>query len=241
MPPKTDPPPYRQWLHQALWDWLPPHCLLCRTRCRSHVNLCDHCLGDVTAIQSTRMRCKTPLDAIPVQRTDWPVGIDRLYCGLRYTGPVRELIHAWKFRKTPSLTALLLGLAWNNGAAPPADYDGIVPIPMHWRRKLVRGFNQSHLLALAVSQRWATDGRGQVPINALLSVERRRKAQHTLNRRQRMAHAAADFKLCREITQRRILLVDDVVTTGATLASAAQTLKAAGVGRIDAWCLARTL
>ena len=111
---------------------------------------------------------------------------------------------------------------------------------MHWRRWLARGFNQSRLLALALQNRLGGHRTPTLPVRHALRVGVQGRAQHTLNRQQRLERATSGMRVCREVVDMRILLVDDVVTTGATLTTAAQALKSAGAARVDAWCLAKT-
>ena len=137
------------------------------------------------------------------------------------------------------MTFLLTDLAWAYGS-PPSHYDCIVPIPMHWRRWLARGFNQSHLLALAIQNRLGGHRTPILPVRHALRVGLQGRAQHTLNRQQRLQRKASGVRVCQKVVDMRILLIDDVITTGATLATAAQALKSAGAARVDAWCLAKT-
>lgn len=174
---------------------------------------------------------------------------------LIFDGPVRELIHAWKFRGQHELTPLLVRLALDHGVPPPADY--WLPIPMHWRKHLQRGFNQTLLLAAELSRQLPVTQRAA--ITASLRVSGGSVNQHALNRAQRARLSAHRFVLASmtsplnrlfvslgatpasaPLAGRSITLIDDVMTTGTTLEAAARVLKAAGARSVNAWCLAHT-
>ena len=122
-------------------------------------------------------------------------------------------------------------------SAIPRDqsFDLIVPVPLHWRRRLSRGFNQSELLARAVARRY-----GLRPDNALRR-KRSTSVQAGLSHAGRRLNVAGAFVARRtaDLEGRRVLLVDDVMTTGATLGSCAAALKRAGARYVAVLTLAR--
>jgi ComF family protein len=106
---------------------------------------------------------------------------------------------------------------------------------MHWRKKWERGFNQAELLALPIAKRYG------LKLATNLRRKRYTTAQATLTERQRKENLKGSFyvKKSEQIAGKRVLLVDDVFTTGATLRTAAATLKLAGAARVSALTLAR--
>lgn len=100
------------------------------------------------------------------------------------------------------------------------DIDYIVPVPMHFSKKLKRGYNQTDYIARGISEICG------IPVLNLLKMIKRRRTQTALNRHQRLSNAENLFKVMPNfnLTYKSILLVDDVCTTGATIASAAKTI-----------------
>lgn len=103
----------------------------------------------------------------------------------------------------------------------------IVPVPLHWRRRWRRGFDQTWLLATHA----CNDARIEPPVTALRRT-RHSPAQSTLPANERAANVAGAFEVIADVRDRKIVLVDDVVTTGATLASATRALYTAGAAHI---------
>jgi ComF family protein len=123
-----------------------------------------------------------------------------------------------------------------------AGFDAIVPMPLHWRRRWQRGFNQSELLAREIARRWS------VPVSNAI---RRRKATApqaglTSSQRRKNMQGAFSVKQGRFAVKRRkpldgmrVLLIDDVLTTGATASACARALKRAGASHVTFLALAR--
>jgi ComF family protein len=123
-------------------------------------------------------------------------------------------------------------------AAFPRDerFDAIVPVPLHWTRRWRRGFNQSSLLAANLARRTG------LPVVAALSRTRATAAQAGLSHNARRRNVGGSFQ-CRRASQtlrgKRVLLIDDVMTTGATGSACAQMLKRAGASRVALLTVAR--
>jgi ComF family protein len=161
-------------------------------------------------------------------------GFDAAYAYGEYEGPLRKLIHEFKYSGVSQLAAKLGPMM--SGAMPREQrFEAIVPMPLHWRKRLERGFNQSELLAKVLSKRT-----GIPVVNAL----RRRKSttpQAGLTRAQRRTNVAGAFEADERerIDGRHVLLIDDVLTTGATASACAAVLKRAGARRVTVLTLAR--
>jgi ComF family protein len=152
-----------------------------------------------------------------------------------YQGNLRRLIHLLKYEKMLPLAQPLAGRMASQLPRFGA-IDFIVPVPLYWTRKWLRGFNQSALLAkLLAAQSGAYRPRA-------LRRTRRTAVQAGLSDSERIHNVRGAFAArAAGLEGRRILLVDDVMTTGATLAAGAAALKQAGASYVGAFTLARAV
>ena len=136
----------------------------------------------------------------------------------------RQLIHRFKYRDTPEIARTLGRLGEEALTARGLCFVCIVPVPLHWTRKLLRGFNQTELFCERLS---AETG---IPVWHGLRRVRRTRQQARLSREQRRKNLLSAFSLKGEnfYLNSNILLVDDVLTTGATLSAAAEVLLSTG-------------
>jgi len=165
--------------------------------------------------------------------------LDEGWALYRYESPVKEMLSAIKFLRKRWLLRVFHEEIRSLALAITAEtsYDAVVPIPLDRKKLLEREFNQAELVAALVSRMTRIPLRGR-----LLRKPRGTAAQSLLSRAGRLAnlYGAYEAGLRKKIQGRNILLVDDIVTTGATAEEAARTLKAAGAGRVDFFALART-
>jgi ComF family protein len=115
-------------------------------------------------------------------------------------------------------------------------FDVVVPMPLHWFKKWQRGFNQSDLLAREVGKKW------NVPVRNMIRRKKATRPQSGLTNAKRRANMQGAFGMPRgrSLAGMRVLLVDDVVTTGATASACARVLKRAGAAHVALLALART-
>ena len=162
------------------------------------------------------------------------VNFDAAYSFGAYEGTLRKLIHLFKYGKVESLAGPLSKFLLT--AIPlEAQFDLVMAMPMHWRKQWERGFNQAKLLAEPVARRYG------LTLASYLRRSRYTKPQAGLNEAQRRSNLKNAFHVRRpeQVASRRVLLIDDVFTTGATLRAAAEVLKAAGAAHVTALTLAR--
>jgi ComF family protein len=223
---------------------LPPVCLSCRVPITSHGALCAGCWNGIDFIQPPvcdRLGIPLPFAtgevSLSAAAMAAPPVYDRARAVAHYSGLMRRLIHDLKFHDRDDLTVLLGGWLMGAGKELLADADLIVPVPLSRTRLLRRRFNQAARLGSEVSARTG------VPMDALSLVRVRAIASQVgLSRSERQENVRGAFAV-REMRRdridgRRIVLLDDVVTTGATAAAATRALRRAGADRIDVLALA---
>jgi ComF family protein len=166
-----------------------------------------------------------------------PLGIVQLEWTARFTGPARAALHALKYdgeRRLAEPLGRLLARRWRRAGV---GGDVLVPVPVHASRRRQRGFDQAELLAAVAARELG------MPIVAALARQERTSAQHSLGRADRAVNVGGAFVVrpwqAAAIRGRWVVLVDDVMTTGATLATCAGVLVDAGAGPVSAITVAR--
>ncbi len=196
-------------------------CLQCGLRIESLDNLCGHCVKQ-------------------------PPAFSRSYIPFAYEHPIDHLIHKFKYRRnltSGKLLGQMLVEYLKHHGQEQTDWvspDLILPAPMHWLRRWQRGFNQAEILAGYVAQELS------IPV-ATRIVKRRYKtpAQKELSRSERQKNLRQAFAISTkdlaQVKGKNIAIVDDVVTTTATVRELSQLLLKAGARDIQVWALARTM
>jgi ComF family protein len=228
---------YMHWLEKYL---LPPACHLCGATAEDE-ELCHACADN---IRSSLLAC--PLCALP--NTDASVCSScsqqspvwhRALSFFVYDSSVKELMHQWKYQQRSSAGRVLTNrLAQGLAHACLPEVDAILSIPMHRKKLAKRGFNTAYELARVVAKHQS------VPLlnNALIRLYET-PAQAGLNKQGRQQNIKGAFQVNRERISgyTRVLLVDDVLTTGATLSVCTELLQASGIQEISILTLARAL
>jgi ComF family protein len=162
-------------------------------------------------------------------------GFDAAYCYGSYEGTLRELIHVYKYGRVQTLAKPLADLL---ALALPREerFDAVTAVPLHWRRRWERGFNQSELLARLMAKRYG------IPVWRALRRVRATETQAGLSNTRRRLNVTKAFECRMEakaLKGKRILLIDDVMTTGSTAAACARALKSAGAKNVALLTVAR--
>jgi len=207
---------------------LPPECPACG---RQDTPLCAACRGELE-------RRLTEPPGVPIGLpARQPAGIAQLEWCAAYGGPARACLHALKYDGELRLVAPLGGVMARRWRQAAVGGEVLVPVPVHTERRRQRGFDQAELLASEVGSRLG------LPIVPALQRTARTLAQHKLGRGARAGNMGGAFVARRDLRARLAgrwpVLVDDVVTTGATLEACATALHDAGAVAVSALTLAR--
>ena len=165
-------------------------------------------------------------------------GFDAAYSFGFYEDELRKLIHLFKYGRVQTLSSPL-GRLLARALPREQNFDVIVPMPLYWRKRWQRGFNQAELLAHEIGRRTHTPVR-----NALCRVQNT-ASQAGLTSAKRRENVSGAFQTTRRARNREaldghsVLLIDDVMTTGATAASCARALKRGGARQVTLLTLAR--
>lgn len=201
---------------------MPPYCPCCGEPFRS----------PVTLTHSPEYRCGACRATPPPFDHARAIG--------RYEGPLRQAIHLLKYRGKLYLKQPLLQLALAHFAThfPATTFNAILPVPLHHERLMQREFNQAAMLAKGLARHL------DVPVLERLLVRvRPTRPQVELSGSERRQNVKQAFAVTNPsaLEDKVLLVVDDVLTTGATLGEVAKTLKAAGARQVDVFALARVV
>jgi ComF family protein len=233
------------WCDQILALLLPSPCLACDTPSAASpvvLGLCAPCRSRIKQLAAPRCpRCAQPLAAatstpglLCLTCRRYPPACDLLVAIWSYEPPLDSVIRGLKFSRLPYLGRHLAGPLADHLRQESLTLGSVVPVPLHWRRHLSRGYNQAEEIARPLARRLG------LPLVRALSRCRPTRPQATLPLAERGKDLHRAFRVRRSVGGQRVLLVDDVVTTGATLQAAASCLKSAGALAVIAAVAART-
>lgn len=218
---------------------LPPRCLLCGAPGHEGRDLCAGCLAEMPRNRTCCAHCALPL-AVPSERCGHclrhPRPWQSAWVPFRYAWPLNLLETRFKFSANLA-SGRALSKLWLQAGPAPARPDCIIPVPLHPQRLRQRGYNQALELARPLSRAWGIELQPQ-----LLRRQRATQPQSELDAIARRRNLRNAFAVPAGIElPRHVALVDDVMTTGSTLAECTRTLTRAGVKRVDVWALARAV
>lgn len=222
---------------------VPPCCLACRAPQSSHHVLCGRCwrrvqfirapLCDVTGIPLPYDTGERVVSALALAN---PPAYDRARAVAHFSGSMRTLVHHFKYADRHDARQLFGRWLTEAGRDLLPGIDVIVPVPTSRLRLLLRRFNQSAVLAQELARQTG------IPFDPHLLIRARSTPRQVgLTRDQRRRNVAGAFRIAagrlRDLNGRNILLIDDVITTGATVNACARALKRAGAQRVDVLAL----
>jgi len=225
--------------------FLPPACLLCGQRLQGSTrepDFCDACMAGVTPLGPAHCcLCARPFSDATSSHLcgaclKLPPAFTRVHVAGRYQGSVKDAVHLLKHRNQLALAkplGLILGrVVLNSGPGCPLDY--IVPVPLHPHRLRQRGYNQALEIARPLSRQLG------LPIETgLLRRCRKTPPQQGLPADQRRRNLRNAFSLAGQVAGARVLLVDDIMTTGETVRECCRTLLQGGAKEIQVAVIGR--
>ncbi len=227
-------PSITHWLQRLL----PNYCLLCKEPTQSKLALCTHCIKALPwRTESYCQRCglALPEPNICGRCLKDPPSFDRVIAAFDYSAPIDQFVFSLKFSHK-LIYAYILGtlqLKYILDTKHPLP-EALIPVPLHPKRLRERGFNQAGEIAKIVAKKL------KLPcLNHNLIRKKATKAQAQLKAKARRANVKNAFEINKPIPYSHIAIVDDVITTGATVRQICLTLKQSGVKTIDVWCAAR--
>jgi ComF family protein len=223
---------------------VPPSCLVCRAPLEQHHTLCAACWREVHFIRAPLcdvLGIPLPFDTgermVSAGALAKPPAYDRARAVAHFSGAMRTLVHQFKYADRHDTRALFGRWLADAGRELLAGADLVVPVPLTRWRLLSRRFNQAAILAQELARQ------AGLPSNPhLLRRTRFTRTQVGMTHDQRRRNVAGAFRVPRlrraALQGRNVLLVDDVITTGATAEACARALKRAGAARVDVLALA---
>jgi ComF family protein len=196
---------------------------------------CVTCSADMPRCTRTCVRCGLPKPVAHCPRLGAPWLVDRVVAPFLYAPPLDHYVRALKYSAARHLGRALGLLVAARAGQLTTEVDVLAPVPLHPARLRERGYNQAFEIALCLAREL------RVPL-LLRGIERRRPGASQTGQRaaERRASVAAAFAVTRSLARLRVGIVDDVVTTGATVNALAAALMAAGAASCTAIAAART-
>lgn len=217
-----------------------PSCAACDAR--SGDAFCHRCAESLYPVSAACPRCGLPQDSpvavLCARCRRRPPPFLAAYAAFRYGGELATALQRLKYDRRMDIARSLAPLLCAPLAKAGREVDVAMPVPLHWGRMASRGFNQAALLL-----QWA--GRGLMLRTDMLSLRRvrRTRAQQGLLASERRRNVEGAFAVVERrrhlVTGKRVLLVDDIMTTGATMAAASRALLHAGAASVTVFAAAR--
>ena len=226
---------------------LPPLCPSCREPLGDGAGLCAACWSKLSLIEPpycARLGIPFVYDPGPgllsMEAIANPPAYRRARAAVRYDEVAKTLVHGFKYSDRLDLAPMMGRWMARAGRELLSGADGLVPVPLHWRRLWGRRFNQSAALAGVIS-----DIAGVPVLHGALKRVRATRQQVGLSQAQRAENVQGAFRIDAQgkaaVAGRRLILIDDVLTSGATVDTCARALLRAGAAQVDVLVFARVV
>ncbi|WP_347989265.1 ComF family protein [Methylomonas sp. AM2-LC] len=228
------------WLNIIQNKLLPPRCILCEDTGFGEFDLCKDCFEELPRNLHCCYRCAESFDfEVTAPQlcghclSETP-DFDDTLAPFLYQGHMRYLVTQLKFAQQYKNARLLGNLLAQHLASNAQFPESIIPMPLHINRYRERQFNQSIEIARHVSKKLA------IPLDLSSCIRQRDTAHQTsLPAKQRHKNMHKAFQVIKPLNVQHVAILDDVMTTGASVASLAKVLKQSGISRVDVWVCAR--
>ncbi len=214
-----------------------------RCACCSKIGnyLCFDCYSNLVQHKGLCLKCGKPsIAGFTHARCSRARGLDRLWSAYEYGETAKKIIYSFKYENCQNVSLVLAGLiadSFSDDLSTFSDFI-LVPVPLHWFKRLQRGFNQSELIANALSNLWQISVVSDLLIRSAYTF-----SQTGLNKDERKQNVSSAFKLVEEKEDfakgKKFILIDDVCTTGATLNACCDCLKRGGAEAVWAVTFAK--
>ena len=218
----------------------PVYCLICKRQLPHQTNtyLCDACKKNLILISGKACnKCGKPfINGICRICREEQFYFSKARASGIYDGSIKECIRFFKYNKKTYLLNTLFEMLLFPNNLDFLNYDLIIPVPLHWIKEYSRGFNQAELIGRKISDKF------NIPLSKTsLKRIRATPSQTGLSLKERTNNVKGAFSVrnSQELTRKRILLVDDVMTTGATVNECSRVLLQAGAREVFVYTLAR--
>jgi ComF family protein len=229
-----------EFTQKLLSTLFPCRCILCQKTVKQHFGVCSDCYRALPHNDICCIRCALPL-AEGISNTvlcgrcikKMPV-FDYAHSPFRYEDAVIGLVHRLKFGEKISVARNIGEILLAHFQTTNETPDCLLPVSLHKSRLRQRGFNQSIEISRVLAKKLA------IPIEHAAVVRHKSTvAQTGLNAKQRQSNIRGAFSVVRQLQYKHVLIVDDVMTTGATVNELAKVLKRHGVSRVGVLSIAR--
>lgn len=220
----------KRWLKITQDLFFPKLCLSCSRKIREK-HLCPVCQDQIKIL--------APPDCYTYIKNNQKQENIKAVSACAYKGPLKDIIHYFKYKHCQFLAEYLSQLLIKQEkktALGLASYDLVTSVPLYPGKLKVRGYNQAHLIAERIAKYFKLTLKDDI-----MSSDYIQKSQTKLTPKKRKKNVQGKFKASGDIVGKKIILVDDVITTGATISSCCQALKNKKAAKVTPFTLAKTI
>jgi ComF family protein len=221
------------------WLKLPRICLICEMSFKNNAPICERCEKKIKKLEALCFFCSEPTlgleEKICISCQYQASNIHRIYVFYEYCEPIKTLITDFKFHHGYDLLNYLTDIFITNLPKDALQTQCLIPVPLHRKKQQIRGYHQTYLLAKQLGKKLS------IPVNMNYCKKIKHTASQSQLTRLERSHNLDDAFVVSKPSFNKITIVDDIITTGATVQTLAKAFQALGVEHIDIWCLAKSI